>query len=285
MIFDSREMAQLRRLEILASRVARGQIHGHREMARAGPGSGFREHRAYQEGDSLRVIDWNVYARSDQLVVKEFDAEEALDVVLIHDRSRSMEGAAATCAAKVTAALGAISLQRLDGAIWIPCGGDRSGSESYRGRGRLNDLLQTIDVQASGATDLLTPVQSQLPRAVRHGLAFVVSDFFDPRGAAQSLRFLLSRRFLVRAIQIEDPDALAPPAPGRYKMRDRETGATLKIDLTEEAIAAYQRTREARTRGLRAFCRKAGAGFLRARADRPFFEIIRTAIARGWFKR
>ena len=63
MIFDARELAQLRRLEILASKVARGQLHGEREMKRSGPGSGFREHRQYQTGDSLRQVDWIVYSK------------------------------------------------------------------------------------------------------------------------------------------------------------------------------------------------------------------------------
>jgi len=282
-IFSNREIAHLRRLEILAAKVSKGQIQGMREMARAGPGSGFREHRGYNEGDPLRTVDWNVYARMDALVVKEFDAEEALDVILVHDRSQSMEGPAATCASKVIAALGAIAISRLDGAVWLPCGGGRESAETFRGRGRLTDLLQTIDESVSGATDLLASVQAQLPRRVRHGLAFVVSDFFDPKGAANAIRFLLSRRFLVRAIQIED--APRPPPPGRYKLVDKETGRSIKMDVTKETIEAYLKARDARARGLSAFCRKSGAGWMRARADQPFFEVVRAAIQRGWLKR
>ena len=47
MIFTARELAQIRRLEILAARVAKGQLQGERQTARSGPGSGFRQHRAY----------------------------------------------------------------------------------------------------------------------------------------------------------------------------------------------------------------------------------------------
>jgi uncharacterized protein (DUF58 family) len=280
-IFDARELAQLRRLEILASKVARGQLHGEREMKRAGPGSGFREHRQYQSGDSLRQVDWNVYARTDDLVVKEFDAEEALDLVLLQDRSASMRGAAATTAAKVIAALGAVALHQLDRVVWVPIGGTRPG-DTFAGKNRQAELIGAVEGDATGGSDILGALRAHLSRTSRGGLAFVVSDFFDPLGATRGLSYLLARRYHVRVIEIEDPDALRDPPLGRTLLVDRETGETLKIDITEEMLEDYRHAREQRAAGLRAFCKRSGAGFLRVRADQPFFEIVRTIIARGW---
>jgi len=281
MIFDARELAQLRRLEILASKVARGQLHGEREMKRAGPGSGFREHRPYQSGDSLRQVDWNVYARSDDLVVKEFDAEEALDLVLVQDRSASMRGAAAITAAKVTAALGAVALHQLDRVVWIPVGGKRPG-DAFSGKNRQAELIAAVEGEAEGGSDILGALRANLSRAQRGGLAFVVSDFFDPLGATRGLHYLLASRYHVRVIEIEDPDALREPPLGRTRLVDRESGETLTVDITEEVLDAYRHAREQRAAGLRHFCKRSGAGFLRVRADQPFFEIVRTIIARGW---
>jgi uncharacterized protein (DUF58 family) len=281
MIFTSREIAQLRHLEILAAKVSKGQLHGEREMKHPGPGSGFREHRAYHTGDEFRRVDWNVYARMESLVVKVFDAEEALDLVVVQDCSASMRGAAAVCAAKVGAALGVVALSHLDRVRWIAAGG-RRGAETFVGRGRQGDLLDAVEAEASGRTDLLAAVQAGQPRNSRGGVAFVVSDFFDPAGATRALSFLLSRRYRVRAIEIEDAEALAPPPLGRTRLVDSETGDVLKLDITPEVLEAYRHAREQRTLGLQNFCRWAGVGFLRVRADQPFFEIVRTAIARGW---
>ena len=61
-----------------------------------------------------------------------------------------------------------------------------------------------------------------------------------------------------------------------------ETGAVMKLSITPEVLEAYRHARETRNHGLQSFCRWAGVGFLRVRADQPFFEIVRTAIARGW---
>jgi uncharacterized protein (DUF58 family) len=281
MIFTQKEIAQLRYLEILAGRVMKGQLHGERETLRPGPGSGFREHRAYHQGDELRRVDWNVYARMDTLVVKEFEAEEALDHLIVQDRSASMRGAAALCAAKVSGALGAIALTHFDRVVWVPAGGRRAG-EVFTGQARRSDLLDAVGGEAGGGTDLLGAVTSALPRTRRGGVAFVISDFFDPLGATRALSHLLAHRYQVRAVFVEDAEALAAPPPGRARLVDSETGRSIKVDITPRLIAAYHRAREAREQGLAAFCRRTGAGFLHVRADQSFLEIVRMAIARGW---
>jgi uncharacterized protein (DUF58 family) len=283
-IFDARELAQLRVLEILAGKIVKGQLTGDREMSHSGPGSGFRGHRAYAPGDAIRLVDWHVYARMDALVVKEFEAEEALDLLLVQDRSASMRGRAATCAAKVAAGLGAAALSHLDRVVWIPVG-DRKGARVFSGRARLPDLLEQAEPRAEGGTDLRGALLAQLPRSSRGGVAFVVSDFFDPRGATRALSYLLERRYRVRAILVEDAQALAPPPLGRARLVDAESGAVRTLEITPEAVALYRSAREQRVLSLRTFCHRSGIGFLRARADQPFFEIVRAAVARGWLTR
>lgn len=61
---------------------------------RSGSSLEFRDHRAYEPGDDLRHIDWNAYARSDQLTIKLFREEVSpvLDVILDASRSMDLEG-------------------------------------------------------------------------------------------------------------------------------------------------------------------------------------------------
>src|SRR5436305_5224155 len=63
---------------------------------RAGSSLEFKEHRDYQPGDDLRHIDWNVYARTDQLTLKLYREEVTphLDVLLDTSRSMTLEGTA-----------------------------------------------------------------------------------------------------------------------------------------------------------------------------------------------
>jgi uncharacterized protein (DUF58 family) len=50
----------------------------------------FAEHRQYAPGDSIRQIDWKVFARTDKMYVKRYVQETNLDVVVLVDRSSSM---------------------------------------------------------------------------------------------------------------------------------------------------------------------------------------------------
>ena len=77
----------------LPRRLPVGVAGGH-QGARAGSSLEFREHREYEPGDDLRHIDWNAYARSDQLVVKLYHEEVTphLDIVLDGSRSMALEG-------------------------------------------------------------------------------------------------------------------------------------------------------------------------------------------------
>ena len=282
-MFTPREMAQLRRLELMASKMKRGVLQGEREVSRSGPGTSFREHRAYNEGDALRMVDWNVYARTNTLVVKEFDAEEALDIVLVQDCSESMRGAAATCAAKVTAALGVVALSGFDRVAWAPAGGSGAQrAQTFTGRGRMLDLLDAVSKEPGGDTDLFGALRAAVRRESQGGVAFVISDFFDPRSGTRALSYLQSKRYQLRAILIEDAEALKPPEPGRTRLIDSETGETLVLEITPEVIDGYVKAREARVQSMQAFCKRSGAGFLRVRAQAPFFEVVHTAIRRGW---
>ena len=49
----------------------------------------FVDVRAYQPGDDIRVIDWNVSARMDELYIKQFVEERELTVFLLVDASGS----------------------------------------------------------------------------------------------------------------------------------------------------------------------------------------------------
>src|SRR4051794_10405332 len=63
--------------------------------SRAGSSLEFQDHRGYEPGDDLRHVDWNAFARTDQLSVKLYREEVAPHLDLLVDGSRSMalEGA------------------------------------------------------------------------------------------------------------------------------------------------------------------------------------------------
>ena len=55
-----------------------------------GGGIEFAEHREYSHGDDLRYLDWNVFARYGDLLLKRFQEEQDLHVYILLDASPSM---------------------------------------------------------------------------------------------------------------------------------------------------------------------------------------------------
>ncbi len=90
MNFDGSDIRDLGRLELLARQVVEGFLIGLHKSPFHGFSVEFAEHRLYNPGDSLRNVDWKVYARSDRMFVKRYEEETNLRCQLVVDASSSM---------------------------------------------------------------------------------------------------------------------------------------------------------------------------------------------------
>ena len=84
-------LARLRPIKVKANRLANEHMAGAYRSVFKGRGMSFEEVRPYQPGDDIRVIDWNVSARTGELFVKVFVEERELTFYLMLDMSRSSD--------------------------------------------------------------------------------------------------------------------------------------------------------------------------------------------------
>ncbi len=89
-LIKTHRVTDLKNLELLAAQVVEGFIIGLHKSPFHGFSIEFAEHRLYNTGESIRNIDWKVYARSDKLFVKKFEEETNLRSEIIIDVSSSM---------------------------------------------------------------------------------------------------------------------------------------------------------------------------------------------------
>jgi len=87
---DDQEIRQLANLELLARQVVEGFITGLHQSPFHGFSVEFAEHRLYNNGESVKNIDWKLLARTDKLFVKQFEEETNLRCYLVLDTSSSM---------------------------------------------------------------------------------------------------------------------------------------------------------------------------------------------------
>lgn len=77
----------------------------------------FAQHRAYVPGDSPKFIDWNLLARQDKFLTKQYEAESNLRAYFLFDSSASMfsnEGLKWSHAVKLIALTGALLTKQRD---------------------------------------------------------------------------------------------------------------------------------------------------------------------------
>jgi len=116
-LFEPDFLTRLEYLSLISKRVFRGTLLAQRRTMQLGSGIEFSEHREYAAGDDFRYLDWNIYARHGDLLLKRFQEEQDLHVYLLLDCSRSMgfgDLPKFDLARRLVAALAYIALADLD---------------------------------------------------------------------------------------------------------------------------------------------------------------------------
>jgi len=90
MYFGKEEVNFTDNLDLFARQVVEGFLTGMHKSPYHGFSVEFAEHRLYNRGDSLKNIDWKLFARSDKLFVKKFEEETNLRSYILIDTSSSM---------------------------------------------------------------------------------------------------------------------------------------------------------------------------------------------------
>lgn len=84
------ELNELNHLDLLAKQIVEGFLIGLHKSPFHGFSVEFSEHRLYNQGESIKNIDWKVYARTDKMYSKKYEEETNLRCQLVIDASSSM---------------------------------------------------------------------------------------------------------------------------------------------------------------------------------------------------
>lgn len=87
---DPLTLASTRDLAWLSRHIAEGMLLGVQHSQRRGAGIEFQQYRSYEPGDSIRHIDWKLFARSDRYFVREAEQESQMHLCIVLDTSASM---------------------------------------------------------------------------------------------------------------------------------------------------------------------------------------------------
>lgn len=280
---DAKFIAQLDALYLLARRVLGGSLQADRRTERKGSGIDFADYAEYQQGDDYRAIDWRIYGRLEQLLVKLFEVEEDTTVYLVLDNSPSM-ASKLDAAKNLSAALGYIALNSLDRLVPY-CLSDHLDPiiAGGRGRGKTLPFLRALDeVSVAGEDSKFTTCCKALQaRHRKKGIIIFVSDFLFPQGYEDGLRLLQGSKHDLFCLQIHDPADLECEWLGDALLTCSETGDTQKVTINETQAAAFKQAMQDWNADLQRHCRRKGIGFTSITTRDNFIEVIQGLLRKG----
>ena len=164
-LFANKVLGRIERMRLNPRRRLTNRSRGEHLAGKGGSSTDFADYRNYVDGDDLRYIDWNIFARLRKPYMKQFQHEEEMHVVIIIDASSSMLFEDKLFRAKqIAAAMGVIGILNVERVSVYAC--NSAGSRPTlmpptSGRASMKRLLDFIE-KLEGGGDL--PIEE----AVQH---------------------------------------------------------------------------------------------------------------------
>jgi len=271
-------------LEIIARQTVAGFISGLHRSPFIGSGEDFSRHRAYQQGDEVRRIDWRLFARSDRLFVKQFKETSNLQAFVLIDTSPSMAFGEnpdkLRYAVYLAAALAHLMLRSGD-AVGLAVTGEQGARLLMPPRnrpGHLHQLLLELEKLTSGPAAALSEAVDGMGQALRRqGRVVVISDFLDTDGLLDAVGRLRARGDEVLGFRVSTPEELGQRELGRARYYDperpgSEVAAAPDLDEGFEArVATWYQT-------LASDFRERGAELAMLTTDDPIAKALRAWV-------
>jgi uncharacterized protein (DUF58 family) len=275
---------KIRRIEIVTARQAQNQLAGAYHSVFKGLGMAFSEVRQYQPGDDVRLIDWNVTARSGEPHIKLFVEEREMTVMLLVDMSGSLDfGSREQPKREVAAELAALlafSAIKNNDRIGLIVFTDRIELFVPPKKGRKHVLALISEILTfqpkSRRTDLKVGLEFLGRVARRRSVAFLISDFIVEGGTAAYEKPLqiAKRKHDVVPVALADPMSEELPDVGVIYFEDLETGEVIAFDSggpeRQRYAARVRRLREERE----ALFRRNNMDFVNVRTDKPYVQAL-----------
>ncbi|MCP4566032.1 MAG: DUF58 domain-containing protein [FCB group bacterium] len=227
---------KVRRIEIRTRRLVNDLFSGEYHSTFKGQGMEFEDVREYSPGDDVRLIDWNVTARTGAPYIKKFKEERELTVVLLVDASSSgrfgtHEKYKEELAAELCALLAFSAIKNNDKVgLIIFTDTIEKFIPPQKGKAHVLRLIREIlfFTPERTKTDIAGALEFFAKVTKRKSVVFLISDFLS-EDYHTALR-IANKKHDVVAVKITDPRELEFGNYGLMELEDAETGEVMIVD-------------------------------------------------------
>jgi uncharacterized protein (DUF58 family) len=280
-VINKELIKKIRYIQIYTSKAVNDVLAGEYHSVFKGQGMEFDEVRAYQPGDDIRTIDWNVTARTGHPYVKRYVEEREITVFFLVDLSASgafgsREKLKNEIAAEFCALLAFSAIKNNDKVglivftdtieLFIP---------PAKGTSHVLRLIRELlyfdpgKKRQSAGTDIALALD-YLGRVLhKRGVVFLVSDFLD-QDFEKPLSVLARRHDLI-AVTVTDPHENTLPDVGLLEIKDAETGDTVLVDTGNKNVrTGYEQLANERNEKLSTLFKSNGVDHIQLYTDRDY---------------
>src|SRR5215471_12089311 len=183
---DPAVLASISGLDLVAKTVVDGFVAGLHRSPDFGFSQEFAEYRAYTQGDDLRHVDWNVFARTERAYLKRYRGETNCQLTMMLDTSASMgfssHGLSKLDYARFLAvSLAYLASQQRDAAGVIVFDEDvRNYVQPSTRQGQFMRVAHAVEKAQLGThTNFAKPFVHFQQFLRRRGIVVVLSDFYE----------------------------------------------------------------------------------------------------------
>lgn len=275
---------QLSRFSLIVHKRVTSNYAGPRRSITQGKGMMFKDHRIYAPGDDFRSIDWKVFARTDDLYIKNFEEDRNLLVHIIIDNSASMHFKSRDITKFDYAAMigtgFAFLTMRENGKFQFATFADKLYVfQSKRGRSQVMAMIDYLNMQKKGKESDFKSCMMRYKRYVSsRSLIIIVSDFLYDIEQIEIPLYLFGGHN-IKIVQVLDPLELdLKDIEGDYNLLDLETNESLRTYINPRLRSNYRSQMQDHIHKIKDICMKAGVDFYSVSSGDSIFDSFYKVI-------
>lgn len=271
-------LEELDRFEASLDRKVNSMFQGRQRSVELGEGQTFSDHRNYTPGDDIRLVDWQLLARTDELYVKQFEAERDLTVHVLVDASASMDFGEGNThkfeyAAKLGLGFAYLAAEEHNDFRFSLF--DETVERLDAGRSNRGEILALIDRlnerELTENADFQGALEAYAGTITSRSLVFVGSDLLgDPDAVEMGLEALAENDLTVA--HVLSPDERDPPTSGDTIFEDLESPRSLRAYFGGRLERIYRERLESHVDDVSARCDHLGADCVAVDTGNDFFD-------------
>ncbi len=256
---------ELSKFHLVVNKRVTSNYMGSRKSRAAGRGLTFKDYRIYAPGDDIRLIDWKVYARTDNLYIKAQEEERNLTVHIIIDCSASMGFGKSVSKFDYGSMIGVgmayLAMRDNEKFQYSTFAESLEVFQPRRGLSQLAAMIEHLNsIKPKGVSRLKDSIAQYRTLVGSRSLLVVISDFLlDFNEIHEALHLLGDSE--IKIIQVLDYVEKNLAMEGDYNLIDSETSTQLRTFISPRMRVEYQKQLDGHCAKIEEACNRLGIGY------------------------